>query len=97
MDGENKSKIVKSVAYKDTVSFTYFLNSPHQIHRSIGGWMEKNKSKIVKTLAKKIQSVYLQSKQSTPDGSFNWWVDGENKSKIVKTVAYKDTVSLLTR
>ena len=43
-----------------------------------------------------IQSVYLQAKQSTPDGSFNWWVDGENKSKIVKTGAYKDRVSLLT-
>ena len=56
----------------------------------------ENKSKIVKQRHIRIQSVYLQAKQSTPDGSFNWWVDGENKSKIVKTGAYKDRVSLLT-
>ena len=37
MEKTKANLIVKTVAYKDTVSFTYFLNSPHQMDCSIGG------------------------------------------------------------
>ena len=62
----------------------------------VGKWRTQEQNSKKSGMYIRIQSVYLQTKQSTPDGSFNWWVDGENKSKIVKTAAYKDTVSLLT-
>ena len=63
----------------------------------VGEWRKQEQNLIVKTLAyTRIQSVYLHTKQSTPDGSFNWWVDGEKKRKIVKTLSYKRTVSSLT-
>ena len=32
----------------------------------------------------RIQSVYSQAKQSTPDGSFNWWEDGEKQEQNSK-------------
>ena len=49
---------------------------------SIGGWIEKTRANSKnRGIYIRIESVYLQTKQSTPDGSFNWRVDGENKSK----------------